>query len=224
MIPFEEVDRAAIPGQNNDIILHRRGDEWSIRTGGTELMNSRVHGSEEALARETCRRLEPSAEHRILIGGLGMGFTLSKVLRHVGPDAAVIVAELIPDVIRWNREYLGHLAGHALKDHRVSAVTTDVARIIDRDQSAWDAVILDVDNGPAGLTQTSNNRLYNETGLALSFAALRPRGILAVWSAGDDPAFTKRLTRCGFITEILTVRSRKPGKGGRHTIWLGKKP
>jgi spermidine synthase len=224
MIPIEEIGRAEIPGQNDVIILSRRGDEWSIRIGGTELMNSRAHGSEEALARETCRRITPHPQHRILIGGLGMGFTLAQLLQHMGPDAAVTVAELIPEVVAWNRDYLGHLAGHPLDDHRVTVATEDVARLIARSPSAWDAIVLDVDNGPEGLTRTSNDGLYTKAGLTSSFAALRPKGILAVWSAADDPAFTRRLKQCGFRTEALSVRSRKPGKGSHHTIWLAQKP
>lgn len=223
MIPWEEIDRAKIPGEKGDITLRRRGTEFSIRIAGIELMNSRLHGSEDALAKLTCSRLKGKPNLRILIGGLGMGYTLSAALEQSRRDTRIIVSELIPAVVRWNREHLGHLAGMPLDDPRVAVEEEDVAKIIRQRRSAWDAILLDVDNGPEGLTRQANDCLYSRSGLKTSFLALRPRGILAIWSSKADEAFTRRMNQCGFHTETLIVRARKPGKGGKHIIWLGEK-
>ncbi|MBA3010458.1 MAG: hypothetical protein KKF12_03380 [Proteobacteria bacterium] len=223
MIPWKEIDRAKVPGDEGEVTLMVRDQEFSIRTAGTELMNSRIHGSEDALAQLACSRLNPKNKWQILIGGLGMGYTLAAALEHSGPDTHILVSELIPAVVRWNREHLGHLSGMPLNDPRVSVQEEDVVKIIGHKKSAWDAILLDVDNGPAGLTRKANDRLYGPAGLKSSFDALRPGGILAVWSSGVDQAFTRRLTLAGFKTEIVSVRARKSGKGSRHTIWLGKK-
>jgi len=223
VIPWQEIDRATIPGHEGDISLWRRGTEFSIRIAGAELMNSRVHGSEDALAELTCSRLRRKLSRRILVGGLGMGFTLAAALEQSDPDSMVTVSELIPAVVRWNRQHLRHLAGRPLEDPRVSVAEEDVGHTIRKNKSAWDAILLDVDNGPAGLTRKANDRLYGKSGLTAALAALRPGGILAVWSSGNDEAFTRRLKRCGFQTETVTVRARKPGKGARHTIWLAAK-
>ena len=223
MIPWTEVDRAKVPGQTSDIILSRRGSEFSIRTAGTELMNSRIHGSEDELAKLTCQRIQKKSNVRILIGGLGMGYTLSAALEQSKMDTRITVSELVPAVIRWNREYLGHLAGMPLDDPRVTVEQDDVANIISQNVSSWDAILLDVDNGPEGLTRQANDCLYSRSGLKKSFLALRPRGILSVWSCGADDAFTRRLNRCGFVTKTLNVSARRPGKGGRHVIWIAEK-
>ncbi len=224
MIPWEEIDRAKVPGQQGDVTLRKRGTEFSIRTAETELMNSRLHGSEEALAELACSRIKRKSGMAILIGGLGMGYTLAAALEHSGPDARITVSELIPAVVKWNREYIGHLAGMPLDDPRVSVKEEDIAKTIKKKPSAWDAILLDVDNGPEGLTRKANDRLYGRPGLETSFRALCPGGILAVWSSGADEAFTRRLKQSGFHTETLTTRARKPGKGSRHTIWLARKP
>ena len=224
MIPWEEIDRAEIPEHEGEVKLLKRGLEFSIRTGGTELMNSRLHGSERALAELTCRRIKRKSGLRILVGGLGMGYTLAAALDQSKSDALVTVSELIPAVVKWNREHLGHLTGTPLNDPRVCVEEEDVAETIRRRKSAWDAILLDVDNGPAGLTRKANDRLYGSSGLRMSFSALRPGGILGVWSSGSDEAFTHRLKQCGFETETLTVWARKRGKGGRHIIWLAAKP
>jgi spermidine synthase len=223
VIPWEEIDRANIPGHEGEITLLKRGSEFSIRTAGAELMNSRVHGSEDALAELTCRRLNRKSGLRILIGGLGMGFTLAAALGQSEPDTCITMSELIPAVVRWNREHLGHLAGMPLDDPRVFVEEEDVGETIRKRKSAWDAILLDVDNGPAGLTRKANDHLYGRPGLKAVFAALRPGGILAVWSSGADEAFTRRLKQCGFKVETVIVRARKPGKGARHTIWLAAK-
>ena len=224
MIPLEEIDRADVPGHEGAITLLKRGTEFSIRTAGIELMNSRLHGSEDALAELTLSRMKGKPALRILIGGLGMGYTLAAALEQSEPDTRITVSELIPAVVRWNREHLGHLAGRPLDDPRVSIEEEDVSETIRKRKSAWDAILLDVDNGPGGLTWKANDRLYNRSGLKTSFSALRPGGILAIWSAMADEAFTRRLKQCGFRAETISVRARKPGKGGRHTIFLAGKP
>jgi len=224
VIPWEEIDRAKVPGHEREVILLKRGKEFSIRTAGTELMNSRRHGSEDALAELTCNRIKRKSGLRILIGGLGMGFTLAAALEQSEQDTLITVSELIPAVVRWNREQLGRLAGMPLDDPRVSVKEEDVAEIIRNKKSAWDAILLDVDNGPEGLTRKANDRLYGKSGLKTSFSALRPEGIFAVWSSEANKAFTRRLKQCGFHTETLTVPVRKSGKGGKHTIWLAGKP
>lgn len=224
MVPWEEIDRAEVPGQDTELILWRRGREFSIRTAGTELMNSRIHGSEEALAGLALDRVGQKPGLKVLVGGLGMGYTLARVLELSRPDTRILVAELVPAVISWNRNLFGHLAGNPLDDSRVNVNISDVAVVINDKKAAWDAILLDVDNGPAGLTRESNSHLYTDMGLKAAFAALTPGGVLGVWSAGDDPAFTRSLARCGFRPKAVPVRARACGKGSRHTIWIGVKP
>lgn len=224
MIPWILLDRAPVPGGEGELMLYRRGEEFSIRiTGRGELMNSRVHGSEEALALLSCARLVGRERPRLLIGGLGMGFTLAAALRELGLDAKVLVAELLPAVVAWNRGPLGAAAGHPLLDARVSVQEIDVARLLRAERNAYDAILLDVDNGPEGLTRDANDWLYGGAGLAAAFAALRADGILAVWSAGGDKDFTDRLRRTGFEAEEIRVRARIT-KGARHIIWLARRP
>lgn len=223
MIPWEEIDRADVPGGEGEVILRKRGTEFSIRTDTTELMNSRLHGSEDALAELTCNRIARKNKQRILIGGLGMGYTLAAALQHAGYASLITVVELIPAVVRWNREHLGHLAGNPLYDGRVSVLEDDVAAIISSKKNTWDAILLDVDNGPDGLTRQANDRIYGMGGLQKAFRALRAGGILSIWSSGADEHFTRRLKQCQFQTETVTVRARKSGKGSRHTIWLATK-
>jgi spermidine synthase len=224
LIPWEKLDEAQVPEYEGKVTLLKRGAEFSLRTAGTELMNSRRHGSEDALAEITCRRLKRKPGARILIGGLGMGYTLATALKHSAPDARITVSELIPAVVKWNREYLGHLAGMPLNDSRVSLREEDVSETIGKQESAWDAILLDVDNGPGGLTRKANDRLYGRSGLKKAFSALAPEGILAVWSCGVDEPFGHRLKQCGFGMETLTVSARKPGKGGKHILWIARKP
>ena len=224
MIPWKLLDRAPVPGGEGELKLHQRGEEFSIRvTGHGELMNSRAHGSEDMLAQLACARLAGRTRPRLLIGGLGMGFTLAAALRELGPDAEVVVAELVPAVVVWNHGALGALAGNPLRDARVSVREIDVARLLRTERNVFDAILLDVDNGPEGLTRDANNWLYGDGGLAAAFAALRADGILAVWSAGGDSDFTDRLRRAGFEAEEIRVRARI-SKGARHTIWLAVRP
>lgn len=209
-----------IPGEGGALRLYKRGREFSLRVHGTELMNSLVHESEDCLAKLVCARLTRVAEPVILIGGLGMGFTLAAALKEVGPKAKVIVAELIGAVVEWNRGPLAHLAGRPLEDARVRVRVQDIALSLQTEEQAFDAILLDVDNGPEGLTRDSNNWLYTEEGLAAAYSALRPGGILAVWSGHPDKTFAMRLRKTGFQVEEVRVTARARGRGDRHTIWL----
>jgi spermidine synthase len=222
--PWEEIDRAKVPGHEGEVILLQRGTEFSMRTAGTVLMNSRRHSSEDALAELTCSRIKRKSGQRILIGGLGMGYTLAAVLEQSKPDTRITVSELIPAVVRWNREQLRHLAGMPLDDPRVTIEEEDVAETIRKIKSTRDAILLDVDNGPDGLTRKTNDLLYSRSGLKTSFSALRIEGVLAVWSSGADKAFTRLLNQCGFQTETVALPAHKAGKSVRHTIWVARKP
>lgn len=224
MTPWILLDSAQVPGNGRKLCLYQRGEEFSIKiAGGSELMNSRVYGSEVALAELACGRLANVAGARVLIGGLGMGFTLAAALRQLGSDATVVVAELVPEVVRWNQGLLGEVAGHPLKDERAVVREGDVARILKTEQKAYDAIMLDVDNGPEGLTRKENDWLYTLSGLTAAFDALRPDGVLAVWSGGPDRQFTDRLRRTGFSVEEVRARASPTGKGARHVIWLAAK-
>jgi len=223
MTPWELLDTTAVPDGGGELRLCRRGDEYSISVGHLELMNSRVHGSEEALAELTCQRLEGRAGLRVLVGGLGMGFTLAAALKHLGADAEVLVAELVPAVVAWNRDVLSQLAGCPLKDSRVTVHEGDVGELIRSEKGAFDAILLDVDNGPEGFSRKENDCLYSAPGLSAVRAALRPKGVFGVWSISPDQRFSKRLKQSGLIAEEMVVRARAGKKGGRHTIWLATK-
>ncbi len=220
MIPWEFLGGAPVPGNDKELRLYRRDREYSIRVGNAELMNSRVHGSEDALAELACARIAGRARPRILIGGLGMGFTLAAALQRLDADAQVAVVELVPAVVAWNRGPLAELAGHPLADARVTVHEDDVAKVLKGARRAWDAILLDVDNGPEGLTRARNDWLYGAAGLNAAFDALRPAGVLAVWSAGPAPDFSERLRRAGFEVEEVRVRARGARGGARHTIWI----
>lgn len=220
MIPWVLLETAKIPG-GADLRLLQRGSEFSIRLRGNELMNSRVHGSEEALARMTCGRIETRSTARVLIGGLGMGFTLRAALDALGADAQVVVAELVPAVVGWNRGPLAHVSGQSLADARVTVREADVGHLIRSRRTSYDAILLDVDNGPAGMTRDANERLYDLDGLSAAHEALTVGGVLAVWSAGPDPKFTARLRKIGFAVEEKRVRARGAQGGAHHLIWLG---
>ena len=220
MIPWELIETAAVPDSGEQLSLYKRGDEYSIRSGRLELMNSRVHGSEDALAEYACARLGGQVRPRLLIGGLGMGYTLGTALRQLGPKARVEVAELVPAVVAWNRGVLGALAGRPLEDERVEVHQGDVVHLLRNAKDCYDAVVLDVDNGPEGLTRKSNNWLYRPYGLEAIRAGLRAGGVLAVWSVGVEPAFVKRLGQAGFAVEEKRVRARGERGGGRYIIWV----
>jgi spermidine synthase len=219
MLPRIEIDRASVPG-GGELRLIRRGEEFSIMLGANELMNSRLSGSEEALATLACDRIADEKRPRLLIGGLGMGFTLRAALGRVGPGAEIVVAELVPAVVAWARGPMAALSGESLADPRVTIVERDVAELIAEARPRFDAILLDVDNGPDGLTRAGNDRLYTPEGLALAKAALRPSGVLGVWSAGPDKAFAQRLRRSGFAVEEIVLRAKASGKGVRHTLWF----
>ena len=220
MIPWKFLDSAQVPGGSAEMRLYARGGEFSIRVNGCELMNSLVHGSEDALAELACARMDIRTNPRILIGGLGMGFTAAAALRRLSGESRVVVAELVPKVVEWNRKFLGELTGNPLQDHRVTVREADVALILQSEHQAYNAILLDVDNGPKGLTSDSNGWLYTEAGAGTAFAALQPKGVLTIWSAGPDPAFAGRLRRVGFAVEEFNVRARGPAGGNRHTIWI----
>lgn len=184
-------------------------------------MSSRMSGSEQALGTMACDRV--GADAKVLIGGYGMGFTLRAVLGRLGPGAQVTVAELVPAVIAWAKGPMADFAAGCLDDPRVAVVEDDVGAVIARGAGAWDAILLDVDNGPDGLTCRGNDRLYSAAGLAAARAALRPGGVLAVWSAGADPAFANAFARAGFDVDEVVVRARASGKGARYVIWFGRR-
>jgi spermidine synthase len=223
MIPWELVDSAPVPRSGEVLRLYKRGEEFSIRIDGRDLMNSRVHGSEDALAELACARVANRPRPRILIGGLGMGYTLAAALRRLGAEAQVIVAELVPAVVAWNRGPLAELAGHPLEDNRVTVREVDVARILEEGPRRYDAIVLDVDNGPESLTVKSNDGLYARAGLDAAFAALRPEGVLAIWSVAPNRVFTQRLRRIGFEVEEVCVRARGSRGGRPHTIWIAER-
>ena len=220
MIPWELLGTAQVPGDSGELRLYRRGKEFSIRVNGSELMNSSAHGSEEALAELACAKIADRTRPRVLIGGLGMGYTLAAALRRLGPNARVVVAELVPELVVWNRGPLAALAGHPLQDARVNIREVDVAQVLQSERRAYDAILLDVDNGPEGLTRQGNDWLYSRPGLDAAFAALRPAGVLAVWSASPNRSFSRRLRQAGFKVDEAQVRARGPRGGGRHTIWI----
>lgn len=217
MIPRELVDIAEVPG-GEPLRLFRRGADFMIVLDRNELMNSRMSGSEEALATMSCARIAGRPAPRLLIGGYGMGFTLRAALAVLGGDSQVTVAELVPKIIAWARGPMAELAAGCLDDPRVRVIERDVADVIAAGR--WDAILLDVDNGPDGLVRAANDRLYSPAGLRAAKAALRPGGVMAVWSAAPDAAFARRLAEAGFAVEEVAVRARGNGKGPRHVIWF----
>lgn len=224
MITRDLLDTANIPG-GDELKLFRRelkgADEYSIMLGRIELMNSRLSGSEEALAKLTCKRLA-AKNPRLLIGGYGMGFTLRAALSALPPQASVEVVELIPAIIKWAQGPMIDLSGKCLEDSRVKITSGDVVEIIASADREYDAILLDVDNGPDGLTHQANDRLYSMAGLAKAKLAMRSGGILAIWSSEDDNRFTTRLQKSGFDVTKETVSARSNGKGAKHTIWLAQ--
>lgn len=213
----------ALSRYGGTLSLVRRSNEYIILANGKSLMSSRMHGSEEALATFACRRAQKLEQPCVLIGRLGMGFTLRATLDLLPPDAIIVVAELVPTVVEWNRGPLGPLAGHPLKDKRVQVAIEDVANTLASRPGQFDAVLLDVDNGPAAFADSNNARLYDDRGIAAAFAALKMDGVLAVWSAREDRKFEQRLRYGRFTVEVEHVRGRLKKGGPRHTIFLGHK-
>ncbi|HEX7706366.1 MAG TPA: hypothetical protein VF701_07915 [Thermoanaerobaculia bacterium] len=222
MLRWIQLAKARVPGEGGELLLQQRGEEYSIRIDGYELMNTRVHGSEDALAELACSQLKEPDRAHVLVGGLGMGFTLAAVLKSIGPGSKATVAELVPEVVEWNRGPMGKASGDPLSDPRTIVKTTDVAEVIRGSSNTFDAILLDVDNGPASLVAKGNDRLYTRSGLRAAHAALRPDGILAIWSSADDPAFTRRLHENGFRAEIQRVGSHR-NRGPRYWVWIAKR-
>jgi len=223
MIPWVKIDTTRVPGTDGELRLMRRGAEFSIRLGTNELMNSRLSGSEAALATLAAKKIETIEKPHLLIGGLGMGFTLRAALAVLGAGARIMVAELVPAVVAWARGPMAEIFGGSLNDPRVGILETDVTDVIRSHPRTFDAILLDVDNGPEGLTREANDALYNPAGLKAAYAALRPGGVLAVWSSGPNPPFTKRLRGAGFDVNEVAVRATGRGGGARHLIWIATK-
>ncbi len=224
VLPWKLIDTTDVPDGNVPLRLMQRGKEFTIKLGQNELMSSRLFGSEEALATLTCFRLKDVKAPKLLIGGYGMGFTLRAALKVLGPKAKVTVVELLPAIVAWARGPMAELTGDSLDDPRVTIVDGDVVKAIKSAKGVYDAVLLDVDNGPEGLTRKSNDALYDLSGLHASLAALRPGGVLAVWSSFPHPKFTNLLRKAGFATEEIPIRAAGPRGGARHVIWLATKP
>ena len=222
MKPFELLAETLSP-DGTLIKLTRRGDEYFILADGLTLMSNRAHNSEDALARLSCQRARALNNPGVLIGGLGMGFTLRATLDLLSPAANVVVAELVPEVVEWNRGPLGPLAGNPLNDQRVRVDVANVADILNSSSAQFDVVILDVDNGPAAFTAEKNSALYTHDGITGIHRALNPGGVLAVWAARQDPTFVQRLRNAGFAAQAHHVRGHTNNRGPRHTIYIGNK-
>ncbi|MDB5724385.1 MAG: spermidine synthase [Novosphingobium sp.] len=223
MIRRELLGTAQVPGGER-LELYSHGRDFMIVLQRNELMSTRMRGSEEALATMTIERLGRNKVPRLLIGGYGMGFTLRAALANLGPKAHVTVAELVPEIVEWARGPMAELAAGCLDDLRVLLRQGDVADAIAEGAGAYDAILLDVDNGPDGLVRDENDRIYSRSGLQAAKRALTPGGILAVWSAASDKAFAGRLQRAGFAVDEVQVSARGNGKGPKHVIWFARKP
>ena len=219
------LDTALIPNNGGELRFYQRDGEYSIEVVGIsgELMSTALHGSEDALAELALQRVPDARTARVLIGGLGMGFTLAAALKHSGPKAEIVVAELVPEVVKWNEGAMGERSGYPVKDPRAVVRTVDVLELVRKPERGFDAILLDTDNGPEGLTQATNNRLYSHRGLRSILSALRPNGVLGVWSTDPDKPFTRRLGMAGFKVEEITVHAHG-SKGTRHHLWFATRP
>ncbi|MDE2403085.1 MAG: spermidine synthase [Sphingomonadales bacterium] len=215
------IGRARVP-DGVELQLLQSGDDFLIALGSNELMSTDIYASEEALATLTCARLDRREAPHLLIGGYGMGFTLRAALNAVGQQASITIAEIMPEIIAWARGPMRTLTGGCLDDPRVTLVVDDVGMLIHSADRGYDAILLDVDNGPEGLTRSRNDTLYTPEGLLAAMAALRPRGILAIWSAEEDPTFTGELQRAGFTVEELAVAARPDDEEAHHHIWFAR--
>jgi spermidine synthase len=224
MIPWSQIDTSGVPGADVELRLMRRGSEFSMMLGQNELMSSRLSGSEEALATLACRRIATVKRPHLLIGGLGMGFTLLAALAVLGTDARITVAELVPAVIAWARGPLAEIFGASLSDSRADIQAADVIDVIRMHSAGFDAILLDVDNGPEGLVRKANDALYDAKGLKAIHRALRAGGVVAVWSSGPNSSFSKRLRDAGFTVDEIAVRATTKRSGARHVIWFATKP
>ena len=221
MIQRELLDTAWVPG-GEKLELFRHDRDFMIVLGHNELMSTRKWGSEEALATMSAERIKGARQPHMLIGGYGMGFTLRAALKVLPADARITVVELVPEIVEWARGPMAELAQGCLDEPRVNLVMSDVAAIIAGARGEYDAILLDVDNGPDGLVREDNNVLYSKSGLRSAYSALTPGGVLAIWSAGPDPAFTRRLERAGFAVDEVKVAARSNGKGPKHVIWFAR--
>lgn len=219
MRPWIELDRSPIPGNKDPLVLSQRGEEFIIRIGNIDLMTSRMSSSEEALASMAAYRCAKDRPLHVLVGGLGMGFTTASALQAFPAGSQILTAELLPKVVEWNEQFYGHLAGYPLKDPRSTVHIGDVDTVIRENPGQFDAILLDVDNGPDDFTMADNQSLYDGRGLRAAKRALRPNGVLAIWSAFDDPRFTRLLQAQGFEVELKGVRAHK-GRGQQHYIWF----
>jgi spermidine synthase len=223
VLPWTVIDTTHVPGGRDELRLKQRGKEFVIMLGKQELMSSRLSATEQALATFGCDSIKSREKPRVLIGGLGMGFTLRAALTVLGDKAGVVVAELVPAVVKWARGPMADLFAGSLTDPRVTIRETDVGELIRAGKSAYDAILLDVDNGPEGLTRAANDALYDMDGLNKARTALRPGGVLAVWSSAPDPKFTQRLRKAGFGVKEMPLRAKGPRGGARHFIWIATK-
>jgi spermidine synthase len=225
MRPWNCLDHESVPDDDGVLYLMARGSEFVIHVDGRELMGNRMHGSEDALADFAIDRMPPDDDAQVLVGGLGMGFTLSAVLRRLGPNGRATVAELMPAVVRWNGEYTGKAAGYPLRDPRVDVYVGDVGDLVEKPPTRWSAILLDVDNGPNALTRPANGWLYTQHGLASAREALREGGVLAIWSAAADDSLTERLIEMGFDVESLSFTEEgRPTEddSGTHVLWMAR--
>ena len=223
MIPWSLIDTARVSGGSDELRLKQRGTEFSIMLGTNELMNILLSGSEEALAQLACEKIRGRPKPKVLIGGLGMGFTLRAALAELPGDASVVVAELVPAVIAWARGPMADVFKGSLEDPRVSVREGDVGAVIRGEAHGYDAILLDVDNGPEALTRAENDQIYDLGGLKAAGMALRSGGVLSVWSSAPDAQFTRRLQAAGFAAEEVKVRANGKRGGARHTIWIARK-
>lgn len=223
MIARELLGTAQVPG-GEELKLYAHGRDFMIVLDRNELMSTRMRGSEEALATMTLDQLPGRQAPRLLIGGYGMGFTLRAALAKLGPKAHVTVAELVPEIIAWARGPMAEITANCLDDKRVLLHRGDVADAILAAKGEYDAILLDVDNGPEGLVRDENDRIYSRSGLQAAKRALTTGGVLAVWSAAADKVFTGRLIRAGFAVHEVQVSARGNGKGPKHVIWFAQKP
>ena len=222
MKPWVLIDSSSIPGTNGVMELMQRGDEWLIRVDRHILMSTRMHGSEDALADLAFDRISRRTPSRVLVGGLGMGFTARAALKRCTTEDRVVVAELVPAIVEWNRGPLGAAAEYPLNDPRLQVHHGDVCDLIRKQSERWDLILLDVDNGPDGLSADFNQWLYAPSGLASIHRVLKPGGILGVWSVEPDSGFTRRLEKAGFGAEAVQVRAHR-GRGARHIVWMARK-
>jgi spermidine synthase len=219
MIPWKVLDAAKVPGGKEVLTLKQRGTEFVIALGDNQLMSNRLSATEQALATMACDGFRAAKAPKILIGGLGMGFTLRAALKIMGPQARIAVAELVPEVVKWARGPMAEIFEGSLDDPRTKIHMKDVGELIHAARLEYDAILLDVDNGPEGLSRTANDALYDDKGLRAAHAALKPGGVLAIWSSAPHAEFAARLRKTRFAVKEIAVRAKGPRGGAQHLIW-----